>query len=100
MINESNGRPGNPGDTDYSQFPRSFSELNKQLASGRGRWFFTLLAGVSIGLFVYSNLSDEEPVIYFPVMIRGAAVWWILLSALILWAGLAILNWISWYRKK
>ena len=85
---------------DISDPTYSAADFRVQLAGGRLRWFATLLAIASLGLFVYLLTEGEKAELYFPVHIRGRAALRTVGIAFAVWAAVAITNWRAWLRKK
>jgi hypothetical protein len=78
----------------------SATDFRVQLAGGQLRWFATILAVVSIGLFVYLVTQGEKAELDFPFHITGQAALWVAGVAFVVWAAIAITNWRAWIRRK
>ena len=85
---------------DISDPSYSAADFRVQLAGGRLRWFATVLAVASLGLFVYVLTEGERAELAFPVHIKGRATLWTVGIAGAVWAAIAITNWRAWFRKK
>ena len=71
-----------------------------QLTGGRLRWFATVLAVASIGLFIYLLTQGEKAELDFPVHVTGQATLWMIGIAFAILAAIAIVNWRTWFRNK
>ena len=60
----------------------------------------TILAVANIGLLIFMFFEPDEQEMFFPVHLKGKIVWVILSLTMVLWTGLAILNWKSWLAKR
>lgn len=87
---------------DLSIFDEAYNvqEFKKDLFYGKLRWFSTILTLANIGLLLFMALDSEEPELNFLVTVRGNAVWWILSFTLIIWASLALINWMFWLKRR
>ena len=85
---------------DISDPSYSIADFWVQLAGGRLRWFATVLAVASAGLFVYLLTEGDKAELDFPVHITGQAALWSVGIAFAVWAVIAIVNWRAWLRKK
>jgi len=85
---------------DISDPSFSAADFRAQLAGGRLRWFATVLAVGSVGLFVFLLTEGEGAELDFPVHIRGRAALWTVGIAFAVWAAIAIANWRAWLRSK
>jgi len=85
---------------DISDPSYNAADFRVQLAGGRLRWFATILAVGSVGLFVYLLTQGEKAELDFPFHIRGRAALWTVGVAFIVWAAVAVANWKSWFRRK
>jgi len=85
---------------DISDPTYSAADFHLQLFGVRLRWFATLLAVASAGLFVYLLTEGDKAEIDFPVVITGQAAFWAVGIAFVAWAAIAIVNWKTWFRRK
>ena len=85
---------------DISDPGYSAADLRVQLAGGRLRWFATMLAVASIGLFLYLVTQGEKAELDFPIRIQGRAALWTVGIAFVIWTAIAIWNWKSWFRRR
>ena len=85
---------------DISDPSYSFADFRVQLTGGRLRWFATVLAVASAGLFVYLLTEGDKAELDFPVQMTGQATLWPVGIAFAVWAVIAIVNWRTWLRKK
>ena len=85
---------------DISDPSYSAADFRIQLAGGRLRWFATVLAVASIGLFIYLLTEGDKAELDFPFHIQGQAALWTVGIAFIVWAAIAIWNWKSWFRRR
>ena len=72
----------------------------QQLFGGGLRWFCTALSLVAIGFAVYMYLSGDQPEVYFPIHMKGESTFYSIVFAAVIFGILAIMNWVSWNRKK
>src|SRR6267378_2610095 len=61
---------------DISDPSYSIADFRVQLTGGRLRWFATVLAVASSGLFVYLLTEGDKAELDFPVYITGQAALW------------------------
>jgi membrane protein implicated in regulation of membrane protease activity len=85
---------------DLSDPSYSFSDFRVQLTGGRLRWFATILAVASVGLFVYLLTMGDKAELDFPVLVTGQAALWSVGIVFAVWTVIAIVNWRAWFRKK
>jgi len=85
---------------DISNPSYNAGDFRVQLAGGRLRWFATVLAVASIGLFIYLLTEGEKAELDFPFHLRGRAAVWAVGIAFVVWAAIAFVNWKSWLRRK
>jgi hypothetical protein len=85
---------------DISDPSYSAADFRVQLTGGRLRWFASVLAVASVGLFVYLLTEGEKAELDFPFHIKGQAALWTVGIAFAVWAAIAITNWKAWLRKK
>jgi hypothetical protein len=71
-----------------------------QLAGGRRRWFASVLAVASVGLFVYLLAEGEKAELDYPFHFKGQAALWAVGIASVVWAAIAVVNWKSWLKRK
>jgi hypothetical protein len=79
---------------------KAFKKLTQELLDGKCRWLFSFFTIVTIGLILYSLISNKEPEIYFPLILKGNAAWIVLWIALAIWGLLSIYNWKNWMKNK
>jgi hypothetical protein len=85
---------------DISDPSYSAADFRVQLFGGRLRWFATVLAVASIGLFVYLLTQGEKAELDFPFHIAGRAAFWTVGISFVVWTAIAITNWRAWLRRK
>ena len=78
----------------------SVADFRVQLTGGRLRWFATVLAVASIGLFVYLLTEGDKAELDFPFHIQGRAAFWTVGIAFVIWAAIAVVNWKGWFRRR
>jgi|GEM_PF-5823689 len=71
-----------------------------QLTGGSLRWLASILAVLSLGLFVFLIFNGKEPEIYYPVHLKGKVVLWMVVLSFAVWLLLSIWNWRSWLKSK
>lgn len=76
------------------------SAYANQLFGGSLRWPCTILFVLSVGLVIYFLCDKEIVEVYFPVHLKGQAVWWFIAVAILVYAVLGIINWNSWLNRK
>jgi hypothetical protein len=89
-----------PEHKDISDPTFNAADFRLQVTGGRLRWFASVLALASAGLFVYLLAQGDKAGIDFPVIITGQAALWIVGIAFIIWVAIAVVNWKNWFRKK
>lgn len=77
-----------------------FADFHKQAFGGSLRWLATVLALAAGGLLVAFLLGKETPEVYFPFHLKSRAVLWVTGGGGLIWALLAIVNWISWSKRR
>jgi hypothetical protein len=100
MNKQTNSREPFEEESDIFSDSDDLSKFKRDLTTGQLRWLSTILAIANLGLLIFLAFDSEEPAIYFPVLIKGQAVWWILSGTLMAWFALAVKNWLSWVEKK
>ena len=78
----------------------SAADFRVQLFGGRLRWFATVLAVASLGLFIYLLTEGEKAELDFPFHITGRAALWTVGGAFVVWVAIAIPNWRAWLRRR
>ena len=89
-----------PSHKDISDSSYSASDFRLQLGGGGLRWFATVLAVASIGLFVYLLTEGDKAELHFPFRIKGRGALWAVGIAFAIWAAIAISNWKNWFKRK
>jgi len=85
---------------DISNPSYSLADFWIQLIGGRLRWFATVLAVASIGLFIDVLLEGNKAEFYFPIHVRGRAALWTIGIAFVVWTAIAFVNWKNWLGRK
>jgi hypothetical protein len=80
-------------DPDYNA-----ADFAAEVSGGSLRWLATVLAIASLGLLIYYIFDKQEPEMDFPFQLKGAAVYWMVGGAFIIWLLLAIVNWTKWLK--
>jgi hypothetical protein len=75
------------------------AQFRNEMSAGKGRWIFTVLAVISFAGLMLS-IFDPEAAAYFPIMLKGTTLRWIVGFSLLLWTSLAVHNWIMWARSR
>ena len=83
---------------DLSDPTFGFADFHKQAFGGSLRWLATILAVAATGLLILFLLGKETPEVHFPFHLKGGAVLWTMGGAGLVWAVIAIVNWISWLK--
>jgi hypothetical protein len=83
------------GDPDYN-----LAALHRDLLGGSLRWFASILTLLTTGFIIYQLCSTAEIEVFYPVHMRGSVLFWTSVGALLLWGGLALVNWVRWCRTK
>ncbi len=83
------------GDTDYD-----IRAFGSELAGGGLRWFATVLAILNAGLLAYLATRPDDAAIYWPIRLSGKTAFVALCVTLVVWTGLALLNWVFWLRAR
>lgn len=71
-----------------------------QLTGGRLRWFASVLAVASAGLFIDMLIQGDKAELDFPVTIKGPATLCPLGIAFVILAAIAVVNWKNWFKRK
>ena len=89
-----------PEHKDVSDPTFNAADFRAQVTGGRLRWFASVLALASAGLFVYLVTQGDKAEIDFPVIITGPAALWVVGIACVILVAIAVANWKNWFRKK
>jgi hypothetical protein len=80
---------------------KNFKELKEALLCGRLRWLFPILFFINLLLFMFLIGDPETPkAVYFPLMLKGRALWWAAGICQACYLILAIQNWAAWIKKR
>ena len=80
--------------------PYGNEQFKEDLTSGKLRWLFLILALVNIGSLVDMALDSEQPILRFPVRLKGTVVWVLFSITLLAFSILTIVNWVFWFKKR
>ena len=84
---------------DISDPTYSAADFWLQLTGGRLRWFASVLATASVGVFIYM-LTDGWQAELFPFHIYGLPAYLIVGISFVVWTSVAVLNWKRWRNRK
>ena len=75
------------------------SDFRQQAVGGGLRWLASVLAVASLGLLIWQFIDNEPPEMHYPFHLKGNSVLWAIGGASAVWTALAVVNWISWFKK-
>jgi hypothetical protein len=78
----------------------SLADYRAQCTNGSLRWVATVLAGAGLGFFAWSCFDQGEQEVFFPIHLKGRALYWVMGIATAFWLLMAVVNWKNWKKKK
>jgi len=76
------------------------ADFQEQAMNGSLRWLASALAILGVGFLVWTYFDHSDWEVFFPIHLKGAAVFWVMGFATVFWLTIAVVNWRNWKRKK
>jgi len=70
-----------------------------EIFGGRARWICTILSVLGL-LGTLLPWHDQNVEIWFPLRLKGSEVFWSMIASTVIFAALALINWISRMRQR